>query len=219
MDNQKHRCIVDMKQVNQNAAIGKDPVPLYQSQDTLPLLFPKGYMAVLDASKYFHMFLTLLRERHLLGILHPETNEAFWWERLPMGSFQSPVAMGGFGTAFVRMVWEQYPQFRGLSMQSDVVTLLQGNDFHPTLGMGWMLIDEYGIPACHIYLHIDDILVSGPNYYKTCAALDWILDCTVRVGLICQPVKTKPPSQIQKMCGFIYDCTGLPTISIPKISS
>jgi hypothetical protein len=76
-------------------------------------------------------------------------------------------------------------------------------------------VDEHGIPACNIYLHVDDILISGPNYDTTCAALDWILDCTVRVGLICQPVKTKPPSQIQKFCGFIYDYTGLPTIRTP----
>jgi hypothetical protein len=44
----------------------------------------------------------------------------------------------------------------------------------------------------------------------------WILDCTFRVGFICQQVKTKPPSQNHKCCGFIYDYTGLPTISIPK---
>jgi hypothetical protein len=30
----RHRCIADMKQGNQNAAIGKDPVHLYNPQDT-----------------------------------------------------------------------------------------------------------------------------------------------------------------------------------------
>jgi hypothetical protein len=133
-----------------------------------------------------------------------------------MGSSQSPAASGCFGAAFVRMVREQCPQFQGLLMQNDLVTLLQGPTVDLILGMGWILIDANCIPACHIYLHVDGILFSGPNYYKTCAALDWILDCTVRVGLICQPVKTKPPSQIQKSYGFIYYCTGMPTISIPE---
>jgi hypothetical protein len=123
----QHRYVADMKQGNQNAAIGRDPVHLYQPQDTPPLFFPKGYMAVLDASKYFHMFLTLLRERHLLGVRHPETNKAFWLERLPMGSSRSPAASGRFGAAFVSMVREQCPQFQGL--QNDLVLLLQGLDF------------------------------------------------------------------------------------------
>jgi hypothetical protein len=81
--------------------------------------------------------------------------------------------------------------------------------------MGRIFIDEHGIADYHIYLQVDYILVSGPNYDKTCAALDWIIGCTVRVGLICQPVTTKPPSQIQRKIGFIYDCNGLPNIIIP----
>jgi hypothetical protein len=73
------------------------------------------------------------------------------------------------------------------------IYLLQGQDFDPTLAMGCILIGEHDIPACHVYLHVDDILVGGPNCDKTFAALDWILDCTVRVRVICQAVKTKPP--------------------------
>jgi hypothetical protein len=45
---------------------------------------------------------------------------------------------------------------------NNFVTLLQGHAFNPTLGMGWILIDEHGIYACHIYLHVDEILVSVP---------------------------------------------------------
>jgi hypothetical protein len=130
-----------MKQGNQNPAIGKDPVHLYQPQDILPLLFPHGYMEILDASKYFHMFLTLIRERHLLGVLHPGTYGHYWWGRLPMGISHSPAASGRFGAAFVRMVREQCPQFQGLPLQNDLVSLLQGHDFDPILGMGHLLVD------------------------------------------------------------------------------
>jgi hypothetical protein len=82
-------------------------------------------MAILDASKYFHMFLALLTERHLLGVLHPDTNEALGWEGLPMGSSQLQAASGRFGDAFVYMAREQCPQFQGLSTQNNLVTLLQ----------------------------------------------------------------------------------------------
>jgi hypothetical protein len=152
------------------------------------------------------MFLTLPRKRHLL-------NEAFWRERLPTRSSHSLAALGRFGSAFVRMVREQCPQFQGLPTQNDLVTLLRGQNVDPTLGMGRILIDEYDIPVCHVYLHVDDILVNSPNCDKTCAAL---LDCTSRVGLIFQPVKTKHHSEIQNKCWCIYDCTGINTISIPQ---
>jgi hypothetical protein len=85
---------------------------------------------------FIYMFLTLLRERHLLGVLHQGMNEPYWWERLPMCSSQMPAESGRFGATFVRMVREQCPQFQGLPLQNDLVTLLQGQDFNPLLGMG-----------------------------------------------------------------------------------
>ena len=41
------------------------------------------------------------------------------------------------------------------------------------------------------------------------------MDLMVKVGIICQPVKTSPPAQVQKYCGFLYDTTGTPTLRIP----
>jgi hypothetical protein len=64
-----------------------------------------------------------------------------------MGSSQSPAASGCFGAAFVRMVREQCSRFQCLPTQHDVVTLLKGHDFDPTLGMGCILIDEHDITA------------------------------------------------------------------------
>jgi len=37
----------------------------------------------------------------------------------------------------------------------------------------------------------------------------------VRLGLICQPVKTSAPAQNQKYCGFIYDTRRSPVLRIP----
>jgi hypothetical protein len=42
-----------------------------------------------------------------------------------------------------------------------------------------------------------------------------MLDLAVLVGLICHPTKLKPPAQIQKLCGFLYDSVEAPTLRIP----
>jgi hypothetical protein len=42
-----------------------------------------------------------------------------------------------------------------------------------------------------------------------------MLDLTVLVGLMCHPTKLKPPAQIQKFCGFLYDSVGTPKLRIP----
>jgi hypothetical protein len=38
----------------------------------------------------------------------------------------------------------------------------------------------------------------------------------VRLGFICQCVKTSPPAQRQKFCGMIFDTTKIPTLLIPE---
>ena len=38
----------------------------------------------------------------------------------------------------------------------------------------------------------------------------------LRVGLICQPCKTWPPSQVQKYCGFLYDTVAIPCLRVPQ---
>jgi hypothetical protein len=50
---------------------------------------------------------------------------------------------------------------------------------------------------------------------KCTSALKTILDLTVLVGLVCNPTKIKPPTQIQKFCGFLYDSVGTPKLRIP----
>jgi hypothetical protein len=42
------------------------------------------------------------------------------------------------------------------------------------------------------------------------------MDLSVRLGIICQPKKTRPPAQRQKFCGFIYDTTDKPRLIIPE---
>jgi hypothetical protein len=62
---------------------------------------------------------------------------------------------------------------------------------------------------------VDDIFMHGPTREKCTSALKKILDLTVLVGLIFHPTKLKPPAQIQKFCGVLYDSLGTPKLIIP----
>jgi hypothetical protein len=58
----------------------------------------------MNASKYFHMFLTLDEERKFMGLMHPDTGGHYWYTCLPMGSANSPAVSGRFGAAFRRLI-------------------------------------------------------------------------------------------------------------------
>jgi hypothetical protein len=42
------------------------------------------------------------------------------------------------------------------------------------------------------------------------------MDYMLRLGFICQKVKTSPPAQVQKFCGLLFDTQGTPNLRIPK---
>ena len=209
------RCIADALRGGQNDCCCADPVHLPTPQDILPHLYPGGYSAVIDASKYFHCFLTREDERPHLGLVHPKTGKHYWYARLPMGTSNSPAVAGRYGAAFLRLVLESIPEFKGTPLPNDFSQAIEGRGYDPKLGIGRVLIGEDGEPACWIWIHVDDVLIHAPTKAKLQRALDQILDLTVRLGLICQPVKTSGPKQIQKFCGFLYDTTSLPRMRIP----
>jgi hypothetical protein len=62
---------------------------------------------------------------------------------------------------------------------------------------------------------VDDFLIHAPTRSKCVTAFNEFMDMTVRLGFICQKVKTSPPAQVQKFCGFLYDTSGEPTLLIP----
>jgi hypothetical protein len=53
------RCIADMKKGNQNQSCAADPVHMTCPEDIPPRMYPGGFSSVIDASKLFHMFLTV----------------------------------------------------------------------------------------------------------------------------------------------------------------
>jgi hypothetical protein len=57
------RCIADMKKGHKNKSCASDPVHMTCPEDILPRMYPVGFSSVIDASKLFHMFLTVDEER------------------------------------------------------------------------------------------------------------------------------------------------------------
>jgi len=206
------RCIANMKDGGQNEVCVGDPVHLSQPQDILPHLYPGGYSTVIDASKFFHMFRTRAAERKYMGMLHPSTGEHWWHTRFPMGSTNSPGASGRYGAGFLRFIREHCPLFQG---HPRLNSMLSGGGFDPALGEGRVLVDDDGSPALLIWIHVDDVFLHGPDGGKVEAGLNYVMDTALRLGLICQPVKTKPPGRVQKFCGMLYDSRATPCMRIP----
>ena len=209
------RCIADGKAGGQNDACVSDPMHLLQPQDVLPRLYRGGYSAVIDASKYFHMFKTRTGEWKYMGVLHPGTGKWYAYAMLPMGTRASPSVACRFGAGFLRAVVEGHSSFQGDPLQNDFASDLQGQKYNSSLGTGRVELDAEGLGSNLLFMHVDDIFLHGPTLTKLIDGLNHLMNTALRLGLICQPVKTKPPRQWQKYCGFIYDTRSTPRMYIP----
>jgi hypothetical protein len=176
-----------MKKGHQNKSCAAEPVHMTCPEYILPRMYPGGFSSVIDASKFFHMFLTVDEERQFMGIIHPYTGDLYWYTRLPMRSSNSPAVSGRFGAAFLRLIFQEVKEMQGEVVINDWKVTLEGDKFDPKLGVGRVLIGSDGLPACSIWIHVDDIFLHGPTREKCTPALKKILDLTVLVGLICHP--------------------------------
>jgi hypothetical protein len=210
------RCISDMKRGGANACMGKDPTYLPRVPDILPRLYTGGYSAVADASKHFYNFPMKADEHQYLGCVHPRTQCQLWYAGLPMGSANSPVIACRLGSSGLRLLRTESDLFQGTPHENMWHQSFTGVTYHPKFGHGRVLIGPDGLPAALIFAHVDDYLVHGPTCHKTCLAFNAFMDLSVRLGIICQHKKTRPPAQRQKFCGFIYDTTSLPRLIIPE---
>jgi hypothetical protein len=209
------RCIADMKKGHQNQSCAADPVHVTFPEDILPRMYPGGFSSVIDASKFFHMFLTVDEERKFMGIIHPDTGYHYRYTRFSMGSSNYPVVSGRFGAAFLRLIFQEVQEIQGKVLINYWNVSLEGGGFYTKLGVGCVLIVSDGLPIFLIWIHVDDIFLHGQTRAKCTSALKNILDLTVLLGNICHPTKLKPPTQIQKFCGFLYDSVETPKLRIP----
>jgi hypothetical protein len=210
------RVIADMKNGGQNDHIGKDPVHLPKAGGILEKLYTGGWSAIVDASKFFHNFPTHPQDRPYLGCLHPKTGQRLWYLGLPMGSSQSPSLACRYGLSMLRSLVEREPVYQGSIQENSWRTRLENGGHKPEQGTRLVRIGADELPAALVWAFVDNFKIHAPTKPKLLIALNAFMDLALRLGLICQKVKTKPPAQVQKYCGFIYDTTGIPTLQIPE---
>jgi hypothetical protein len=119
-----------------------------------------------------------------------------------MGSSNYPLVSDIFGTAFLRLIFQEVYEMQGEVLINDWKVALEGDCFDPKLGIERVLIGSHGLPVFLIRINLDEIFLHGTARAKCTSALKKILDLTVLVGLIYPPTKLKPPAQIHKFRGF-----------------
>jgi hypothetical protein len=206
------RCIAAGKSGGQNDVCSLDPVHLGTPDNILPYLYTCGVLAIIDISKFFHMFPTVSSERKYIP---PLTGEHYCYATCPMGTQNSPGASGQFGNAFMRMLVGGCALFQGTPQRNGFLSHLAGEPFDPGLGTGRVEITANGKAACRSWIHVDDILLHGTSRENFGKALDHTMNLALELGLVCQPSKTSPPAPIKKFCGFIYDTSGIPERKVP----
>ncbi len=146
------------------------------------------------------------KDKHkYMGYIPPGMGKNLQYAKFPMGSPNSLGASGWYGNAFTWYLLENCPECLGYPFWNEVMAALINGKFDPKHGTGCTLIGKGKLISCMVWIHVDDTKTHGPTKEKLEVALHYILDTDLQLGLICQPVKMKPPQQIQKFCAFIYD--------------
>ena len=211
------RCIADMKKGGQNLTICNDPVQLPRIFLILDAMYTGGFSAVVDVSKMFYQFPTHPEDRKYLGLQHPLTGGMYQYGGLPMGAGNSPGLAGRYGLSFLRLLREQTDLFGRRCRDNCYWSEFRDDGTYvPGLGYGYVLARADGRPAVLVWVWVDDFLIHGPDRESTAEALTFFLDASVRVGMLCHPVKLMPPQQVVKYCGFLFDTTSTPTLRIPE---
>jgi hypothetical protein len=71
-------CISDTKKGHQHQSCAASPVHMTFPEDILPRMYPGGFSSVIDASKFFHILLTVDEERKFMGLIHPDKRDHYW---------------------------------------------------------------------------------------------------------------------------------------------
>jgi len=210
------RIIADCKKGGQNESMGPDPVYLTQAPVVLQQMCSGGWTAVVDASKFFHQFKTVVSERKCMGLVHPVAGLHHRCVGLPMGTSSSPGIACKFGSSFLRRLCERHPAlFSGQPLENTWRRHAAENTCDSRLGHGRVVVSDDGLPAVLTWGFVDDFALHGPTHAKTSAALSAFFSCAVEVGLLCNPAKIDPPAQITKCCGFLFDTRGVPALRVP----
>jgi hypothetical protein len=133
-----------------------------------------------------------------------------------MGTSNSPAIACRLGNSGIRQLRDGNPLFEGTVTENTWRRNLDGQGYVKGIGHGRVEIGDDGLPVAKLWSMVDDFLVHGSTQEQTGRAFGAFLDHSVRLGFICQPIKTSPPAQRQKFCGMIYDTSSVPRLTIPE---
>ena len=119
-------------------------------------LYPGGYSTCINISTFFYMFLMVEGEHPFMGLIHPMTGVLYWYKWLPMGSCNSPTALGHFSMVFIHLALDSFLEFQGEAQSNDFSAFFWGNAFDLGLGYGCVLIGSDEEPVCLLWIHVDD---------------------------------------------------------------
>lgn len=208
------RVIGDALRGGQNSCVGQDPVFLPRIAHILDSMYEGGYSAVIDLSKFFYNFPTHREDRPYLGLIHPVTQVLLTYYGLMMGAGNSPAIACRMGLAFVRLLREKFSVFQGKAKANCWWTNFTYSGYDPSLGYGYVLEGKDG-GAVLIWVWVDDFLIHGPTYEKTCEAVRFFLDTAVDCGFLFHPKKCVWPCQEVTYHGFVFDTRTIPCLRIP----
>jgi hypothetical protein len=98
-------CIADMKKGHQNQSCAAGPVHMTCPEDILPRMYPGGFSSVIDASKLFHMFLTVDEERKFVPNT-PKHRRPLLVHPFHHGFMQYPADLGWLSSALFVRKWK-----------------------------------------------------------------------------------------------------------------
>jgi hypothetical protein len=124
-----------MKKGHQNQSCAADPVHMTCPEDILQRIYPGGFSSVIDASKFFHMLLTVDEERNFMVLIHPDRRDNYCYTRFPMGSSNSPAVSGRFWAALLHLIFQEVEEMQGEVLINDWKVALEGDGFDPKLGI------------------------------------------------------------------------------------
>ena len=112
------------------------------------------------------------------------------------------------------MLLEEAPEFQGELLKNSWRTRLQHNTHDTQLGSGLIRMGPDGQPAALFWGFVDDFMIHAPTCAKCGQVLSAFMNLTLWLGIMCHKVKLKPPAQVQKCTGFLFDMTAIPTLRI-----
>ena len=109
--------------------------------------------------------------------------------------------------------------FKVFTIDNSIDQYFVHKNFQSTYGDRRFRIGNDGLPVVILKMRVDDIFLHSPTQGRLTLALDFVLDQTMRLGLIYLPIKKTTPSQSVEFCGFIYDMSSVPTLCISEDKS